>query len=498
MKKILLLTLLAISALTLNAQIMMNIGDKKYDISTIDSIVFVKTSVPSATAQEINVCTIVIHESDGTHDSITLDNTDMVVSSSFYGKENPVDDDYIRLAFTLFEDNSIGCRPALTELGVGAPYTAYGVMFSSNHIDGVPQDHIPNQLYFVDTKQWYKPDTYTEYARRLFFTPQSVMNYFALVPGQAYYARAYYILDERAYYSSEVEVRAAKTKQAVINHSYAGYYRAADNVAIKIDAETIINANAALFGTATDNTKQVVLQYVTKVLNEKSAAELQAMASKTEECEDGTLYIINETPAALVAEVVKAISDELQKSYYIPASLSNVYEGKSTSYEFGTYNCSPIMIMADAKWGIRDNQYLSVVPTLTTAKPRLAFEVNYTVQPGKTYDITLTVAPNTQNEADTTKTYFTVYIASLNDEGAVPKISEAQAFGTDTIINNKPIFIAKAMEQKQMTMQYKASNFADKLYLQLDHHFSFFSAANRARYSKDFRVVGVEIKPHEE
>ena len=47
MKKIFLLTLLAISALTLNAQIMMNIGDKKYDISTIDSIVFVKTSVPS-------------------------------------------------------------------------------------------------------------------------------------------------------------------------------------------------------------------------------------------------------------------------------------------------------------------------------------------------------------------------------------------------------------------------------------------------------------------
>ena len=452
----------------------------------------------SATAQDFNVNAIVIYKSDGTQDTVSLAKRSSFVATDFYGKENPVDDDYIRLAFTLFEDNSIGCRPALTELGIGAPYTAYGVMFSSNHIEGVPQSHNPNQLYFVDTKQWYKPDTYTYYASRLFFTPQSVMNYFALVPGQTYFARAYYMLDERAYYSSEVEVRAAKTKQAVINHSYAGYYRAADNVAIKIDAESIINANADLFGTATDNVKQMVTQYVAKVLGTKSTAELQAMASNTEECEDGTLYIINETPAALVAEVVKAISDELQKSYYIPASLSNVYEGKSTNTEFGTASCSPIMIMADAKWGIRDNQYLSVVPNSTTSKPRLAFEVNYTVQPGKTYDITLTVAPNTQNEADTTKTYFTVYIASLNDEGAVPKISEAQAFGTDTIISNKPIFIAKAMEQKQMTMQYKASSFADKLYLQLDHHFSFFSAANRARYSKDFRVVGVEIKPHEE
>lgn len=452
----------------------------------------------SATAQDFNVNAIVIYKSDGTQDTVSLAKRSSFVATDFYGKENPVDNDYIQLAFTLFEDNSIGCRAALTELGVGAPYTAYGVMFSSNHIDGVPQDHVLNQLYFVDTKQWYKPDTYTYYASRLFFTPQSVMNYFALVPGQTYFARAYYVLDERAYYSSEVEVRAAKTVQAVVNYSYADYYRAADNVAIKIDAESIINDNTDLFGTATDNTKQMVLQYAAKVLGTKSTAELQAMASNTEECEDGTLYIINETPAALVAEVVQAISDDMQKPYYMQASLSSVYEGKSTNTEFGTYNCAPIMIMADAKWDIMDNQYLSVVPNSTISKPRLAFEMNYIVQAGKTYDITLTVAPNTQNEADTTKTYFTVYIASLNDEGAVPKISEAQAFGTDTIISNKPIFIAKAMEQKQMTMQFKARNFTNKLYLQLDHNFSFFSSANRAKYGQDFRVVGIEIKPHEE
>lgn len=494
MKKVLLQILIFASVLPLKAQIMMNFGNRKYNISTIDSIVFQKIGVPSATS----VNTIVIHESNGTRDSIALDNTDMVLSSSFYGKENPVDNDYIKLYFTLYEDNSIGCSTMLTDLGVEAPHTAKGVMFSSNHIEGMPQDHNAKQLYFVDTKQWYEPDSYTEMTRRLFFKPESAMRYFSLVPGQCYYARAYYVLDDKVYYSSEIELRVAKTKQAVINHSYADYYKAADNIIIKVDAESIINAHSDVLGTATDYAKQLFLRHVGMVMGAKSSAELQAIASKTEQCDDGLLYVINEIPAALVAEVVQAINEEQQKTYYMQANLSSVYDRKALNNEFSTNYCTPIIIQSDGKWGIRGNQYLSTVPYYTVSKPRLALEMNYTVQPGKTYDITLTVAPNTQNEADTTKIYFTVYIASLTAEGTVPLITEAQAFGTDTIINNKPIFIANAMEQKVITMQYKASNFADKLYLQLDHHSHFLTSANRARFSQDFRVVGVEIRPHEE
>lgn len=54
MKKILLHTLLIASVLSIKAQIMMEIGDRKYDISTIDSILFVKTELPSATTMMEN------------------------------------------------------------------------------------------------------------------------------------------------------------------------------------------------------------------------------------------------------------------------------------------------------------------------------------------------------------------------------------------------------------------------------------------------------------
>lgn len=458
----------------------------------------------TATAQNFNVNAVVICKTDGTRDTITVARQSSAFNSSFYGKENPVDDDYIQLSFTLSDYYDITCSCSLTPVGQNAPYDSYGIMLSSNHIDSIPKysynGYYGQGLYIVDTQQWYRY-SYEQYIGGKYeyvYYASDIEQSFRFVPGQNYYARAYYLLDGKAYYSSEIDLRAAKTLNAVQNYYYSDYANMGNSLVVKIDAEKIFGAHADLFGAVTDYKKMLLAQYISRTLTTKDQSELLTMATKTEECDDGTLYILDDVPASVLDEALQLIDNDLKATRYLQANKDNVYTEGTYTTSFGTSNCNPKMVTADEKWGIRENQYLVTVPTMTTARPRIAFELNHLVQAGKMYDVTLTFAPNTENEEDSLSVYFYVTIANLKDDGTTPQIADGERFGTDTLINKKPVFIAKPMEQKVMTMPYMAKNFTNKLYLQLDHIYLFTSSANRRRYGQEFRVVGVEVKPHEE
>lgn len=473
---------------------------KKIFLSILTAVVAL-----TATAQDINVKGLIVCKNDGTRDTIILAKKTSSIGSSFYGKENPVDNDYIQLSFTLTDYNEITYSCSLTNVGRNAPFSIYGIMFSSNHIDSIPQNHFYSGeygelLYFVDTRQWIRPD-YRQYVRQKYeqkIFASSFKKYFNLPPGQQCYARAYYLLDDKAYFSSEIELRVAKTRSSVCEYYYSDYANFYDAIIVKIDAAKIFSEHADLFGTDTYYKRQLLTQYISRAIREKEYTELQAMATKTEECDDGTLYILDELPADVLAKALQLINDDIASINYLQANKDNVYTEGTNTTSFGTSNCNPKMVTSDEKWGIRDNQYLVTVPTMTTSRPRIAFELNHLVQAGKTYDVTLTFAPNTENETDSLDVYFYVTIANLKDDGTMPQIADGERFGKDTLISKKPVFIAKPMEQKVMTMPYMAKNFTDKLYLQLDHIYSFTSSANRRRYGREFRVVGVEVKPHEE
>ena len=458
----------------------------------------------TATAQNFNVNAVVICKTDGTRDTITVAKHSSALNSSFYGKENPVDDDYIQLSFTLSDNYDITCSCSLTPVGQNAPYDSYGIMLSSNHIDSIPKysynGYYGQRLYIVDTKQWYRY-SYEQYIGGKYeyvYYASDIEQSFRFVPGQNYYARAYYLLDGKAYYSSEIELRAVKTLNAVRNYYYSDYANMGNSLVVKIDAEKIFGAHADLFGAVTDYKKMLLVQYISRALTTKDQSELLALTTKTEECDDGTLYILDDVPASVLDEALLLIDNDLKATYYLQANIENLYTGGTSTADFTTAACNPNMVTVDEKWGIRDNQYLVTVPAFTTSKPRIAFELNHLIQAEKTYDITLTFAPNTEDETDSLSVYFYATIANLKDNGTVPKIADGNRFGTDTLVSNKPVFIAKPMEQKVMTMPYVAKNFTDKLYLQLDHIYSFTSSANRRKYGREFRIVGVEVKPHEE
>ena len=224
------------------------------------------------------------------------------------------------------------------------------------------------------------------------------------------------------------------------------------------------------------------------------------MTSKIETCDDGVLYIVDNIPSSVTDEALDIIKDEIIQPFYVQANPENVYIGATTINEFGTFNCIPTIYQVDKKWGIRDNQYLytSLEGQGITTKPRLALLMNHLMQPGKVYDVTLSFAPNIQNEADSLNTYFYVCIGDQNDDGTMPKLAEAQTFPIDTITGKTGEFIAGPYELTNIMMQYIPTNFTDRHVLQLCHNKSFTSSANRKKYGQQFRVVGIEVKPHDE
>ena len=184
---------------------------KKIILSILSAVVAL-----TATAQNFNVNAVVICKTDGTRDTITVAKQSSALNSSFYGKENPVDDDYIQLSFTLSDNYDITCSCSLTPVGKNAPYDSYGIMLSSNHIDSIPKysynGYYGQGLYIVDTKQWYRY-SYEQYIGGKYeyaYFASDIEQSFRFVPGQNYYARAYYLLDGKAYYSSEIELRSRR------------------------------------------------------------------------------------------------------------------------------------------------------------------------------------------------------------------------------------------------------------------------------------------------
>ena len=464
----------------------------------------------NAAAQDISMKTMVVYKTDGTQDTILWKNVKNTMTN-FYGKENPQDDDYITLSFSMADDYTLTYSSPLTLIGKNAPYDTYGTMLSTAHIETIPAyTSGNNSIYFADQQKWYQadiqqgtPSPFGGWTTTCQISPANVMRYFAFTPGQTFYVRAYYVLDGNTFFSSEVEARAPKTKEIVRQYVYPDYVELNDSIIFYLDAKEIINSHLDLFGNASAYKQQLFMQYVANLLLTMETSALTAMATKTELCDDGTLFILENISTALIEQTLNEIRSEVAQPFYVQASLENVYQNeKNTGSDYyGTNNCTPTIVQVDEKWGIRDNQYLytSVEGHGTGTKPALALQMKHLMQPGKTYDVTLTLAPNLHNEEDSLSTYFYVFIGDMNDEGSMPKLpSRNKAYGNDSIVGNNGMYIAKPHELKVVTMEYTPTNLTDVHVLQLCHHFNFLSSANRSKYSKEMRVVGIEVKPREE
>lgn len=473
------------------------------------TLLVLATTLPIA-AQTLNVKAIIIHKNDGNQDTIIWKNAwGYSYDTDFYGKEYPMDDDYIKLDFTISSDYQLSFHCYLTPDGEKAPCTQYGILFSSNHIDNLPLDsaflfnynsnyytYKNNSFYYIDKKEWEWGVSASSNSDFFYLEPTIVYNHLSLKPGQTYYARAYYILDNNTFFSSEIPVRAPKTIKAAKDICYVDYGQISDSVIFNIDATNIILNNLDLFGNNSGYKQKLLKEYVSKVMNKKKWNDIQSMISEVEKCDDGNLFVINEIPSEIIDETIKAINNELHDTYYLQANPYTIYKGSPTPKEFGTWKCQLTMISGvDEKWGIQGNQYLCTLPEGTIGKPYLAFMLNHLMRPEETYNVKITFAPNTYDESDMRNTELRVYLASLKDDGSVPTIEEAKLFVDDTLTVETPMFMIKPHELKTINIRYKATSFTNQHFLQLMHIRSFTSAANRSKYNQIFRIVGIEVEP---
>ena len=251
------------------------------------SIIFLLGVMVSAFSQEMKVKSVVIYKKDKTQEIVPWKSA--MGSSKFYGKENPVDGDFVTAFLNVNTPYWLYYSTRLTSAGSKAPYEEYGFMISSQPINYAPDfskrstySSYDLRLYFVDQEQWYRDynDIYIS-TSGLGFTM-----------GQNVYGKAYYVLDGKVYYSKETKTRIPKPRNAVIKDYYNYYTSVNDSVLV----------NAHISGETTEISNQMIAACIPNVLAQYSEDEVLGMATKIEQCDEGNLYIIESPNETLIAK----------------------------------------------------------------------------------------------------------------------------------------------------------------------------------------------------
>lgn len=466
----------------------------------------------SAAAQDLRVKSMVVYKTDGTRDTIMLKPSD----SYFYGKENPVDGDYIRGHIWTYTNNRTSLYRStlydsfkyswnLTEVGRNSPYTVYGYMISSNPITTAPDfsnskgySEIYTNMYFVDKNKWYGTQYYGNTKTLYLFDEDENSGsqfpmYLGLSLGTTYYARAFMMLDDKVYYGEEQSFRTQRTRFLVYNVDYQDYSVVNDSVIYAVGSTIYFGEDNTVVG------RGIASEYVGKVLKSLSEEELLAIVTKTEDCDDGTLYVIEQVSDEIVNQARAMMEQEAMQEFFVEASLDNVITGNSST-TFGSYKCDPIIMECSDTIGVRDNKcfYTDVTSQLSSATPQLAIDLNHLMLPGQEYEVSFTFVPG-MTKADTLATYFQVYIAdgqgnAMYDD-TFPALANAKVYGNDTIVNNRKCFQASATEPTTITLRYTPTRLTYCHALQLQHVVIFNTARKRNTYGQRFCISGISVKP---
>lgn len=478
-------------------------------------------STLTTVAQELSVKAMVIYKTDGTKDTIMYPMGDdpswITGENTFYGKENPEDDDYITCNFDYsinYEDmylSKLFCTYQLTPLVSNAPVGHCRCLLSSSPIPSEPQDYMlyygyhSYTLLFLDTtfNSGY-PVTYGSYisnnsTEAFLFGEKNDRYNRKLVPGTTYYGKAYCPLDGKIYFSKETSFRVPKTRKIVKGLQYSDYIFANDSVVF------ILGDVDFSQGDSTAVSKQITSQYLVQTINALPKEDMLAMVTKTEECDDGTLYVIDSINEDVINLAHNIMENDAKQEFFVEASLDNVLTGNSTTTTtFGSYGCTPTCITFSNTIGIQDNKaFYTGKPLTTGSSPRLCVNINHIMLPGQEYEIKFTFLPKRLYIYDypdslARPTYFRVYVADGKGDSmygdSFPLLQNANVYGNDTVIGNS-CFAASATEPYEITIRYTPTRLTYCHALQLRHAVAFSTAANRERYSQDLCISGIYIKP---
>lgn len=478
------------------------------------AIVCLVAMVELAAQQHREFPALQINFKDGSSEIVTYP-----ISGYRYGVDNPQPGDYIRCHMadtpavaTPYPGNLM---PSYSLTGYGqealAHCNGFGLVFSDAPIDTAQIDLQGTEaLYTVlngRIERHHLPfdaeaiDFYMEYAQEL---------------GKNYYLLAYYSLDGVMHYSEPLEQRIPKRISDVVARTPSNIYPLNDNAYVRLDYSSVSAKIKEHYGLKSSLSIDDVVSTMTRNhVSSLSEGQIKQMADSVDVCDDGNIYFLV-LDTTFVPEIITFIDKEAATPFQVKAAdavelvLMPNDATKTVETEFVTDFATgyiPILVNCDASWGIADNQYLSTnVPNISKKGASLAIRINHIMMPGKAYQVTVSLAPETDEQSsDTLDVEFFMLMADGQDEDLAndtyPTHRKRQLLKngrTDkyTIINPETegcMFAAYAGKVTTYTFEYTPERLVYNHALKLMNSSAIISTTSGK--GKNIRLISIDVTP---
>lgn len=306
--------------------------------------------------------------------------------------------------------------------------------------------------------------------------------------GETYYWRPFYQLDGKTYLGEEKAVRCPKLMSYImmqedIRQTCYG------NVVLN-NEEYVNNKLKTYYGNGSEYFDTRIGKQLENYVKSLTEEQIAAAAVRKEVCDDGTLYFID-MPDSEVEKMIADIDKEGNTPFYV--------QGNNATTVFLNTKATKI-VTCDEKWGVRDNQYItSDTLTGSSAIPDIYVKLDHVMLPRKTYNITVTIAPQTDETKEIKPLYMGLSILNKDyDDNTFTKPTSSSGMvrlnvpGEETTAE----FIAEGDKLSTITVQYTPQQFV---------YYNAFAVRNtkplsliiRKKYERNIRLVGVEVTPAE-
>lgn len=467
-------------------------------------------TVAESMAQQREFPALQINFKDGTSELVAYP-----ISGYRYGVENPKDGDYITCSFghnatvsELMPGNMVPMY-SLTEYGKEAlgECSKVGLIFSDKPIDRTAIDVTTLSDFHVIINGVGE----NRYPSREY---DAVVNYFTTFAqdlGTVYYCLAYYVLDGKTYYSKQVTQVADKLLADVLKRKgLEALFFDAEN-AIILDAENVRGNLYAHYGVASSLCIDSLVSMKEKeYFNTLTKETAKQYATSTEACSDGTIYTL-ELPESYAQEIIAYIEQEGNTPFYVKATAEVAINSSSNDKrEFTTYlpvGVGLTMVDCEESWGVKDNQYLHTnIPATSNYCPAIAVNLNHIMQPGKKYNVTFSLAPQTDAmSVDTLDLECYVLMAdglgtdNVND--SYPTHVGAPKATSDFYVKNPAdgsfVFVGYVDKVTSYTFEYIPERLVFNHAFKVRNRLNSMLSSYRKKYGQNIRLIGVEVVPAE-
>lgn len=458
----------------------------------------------SVQAQRRDYPALQITLQDGTKDTLFIGTNGLI---SMYGLNNATCDDYIskRYDSLIFSYKNFHFLESLrlTRYGGEAEYEGFGRIVADKPIDDnmsikeigtSPRGEdcsMRGCLYINDDKELWFP-CISVYGRDDFdFYNSDYENVLTLKYGATYYWRPFYLLDGKTYLGEEETVRCPKLVSYVIMEE--DIQNTIEQGVVYNNESEVRNRLQTYYDSQSVYLDSISQQYFKDYCHSLTEEQIAAIAMRTEVCDDGTLYFIN-IPDSEVEKMIADIDKEGNTPFYV--------QGNNETTVFMRTKATKI-VTCDEKWGVRDNQYITSDTLATTSvRPDVYVKLDHVMLPGKTYNITVTIAPQTDETKEIKPLYIRLDILNkdyddntfTNSAANTPGMVRLNVPDATKVIDE---IIAEGDKVNTYTVQYTPTQLVYYNAFAISHIKHFVTAANRNKYEQHIRLVGVEVAPAE-